>query len=303
VTRFALALFAGILFAGCGVADTAPVAQPDAGRGPIDSRARTLPATRACDGESPPVPWIRARRTSGRIRVEYKVLARPPACKPVAIHVTANSVDKLDNIAPAEGGGGPIPLTEDEGVVELSAPPLDLPPYEARASTLTTEGRRSETTTVPIPEAGDYCRRSHSAASCTERAQAAFMRCLRGQSPRSACPDYVWNARPLIPYVPLEGVSRAALERSFTSLATRAGANPPFEAVSCPSTRQCVAVWRSYEKVFRARYAISGYGQRPGCWIAERRAILEETAPKVAHEAAIRHVISDRQSGCVSWVQ
>jgi hypothetical protein len=250
---------------------------------------------------APSTPRIDAHRTHERIVVAYEL--RKGGCDPWAIHVTAHSVDKLDNIAPGKGAGGPVPLRGERGTIELKLPPLDLPPYEALASTVTRTGRRSETVKVRIPESGDYCRRSQSAGICIARAQAKFMRCLRGAAPRSACPDYVWNARPLIRYEPTRGVTRSGLERSFAYMAERAGSNPPLASVSCGSLRWCVATWRGPGRVFRARYEISGYGQRDGCWIGERRAILRETRPRYEHEAPLRHVISERTSACVDWVQ
>jgi hypothetical protein len=129
------------------------------------------------------------------------------------------------------------------------------------------------------------------------------MRCLRGNAPRAECPDYVWRARPLIPYEPLRGVTRVGLTRSFAFMAHRAGGDPRFDSIICRSIRSCVATWRGNGKVFRVRYAVSGYGQRPGCWIAERRAILKETAPDHPNVTPLRYVISDRHSGCVDWVQ
>jgi hypothetical protein len=248
---------------------------------------------------TPPAPTIEPRRTHDRILVEYQV-DRSRGCEPWAIHITAHSVDKLDNIAPGKGSGGPIPLKDDDGVVELKLPPLDLPPYEALGSTVMKNGRRSETVTVRVPETGNYCRRTRSAAVCIRRAQAKFMRCLRGNAPRAACPDYVWNARPLIPYVPLRGVTRQRLERSFALTGRRGGSY--FVSVRCASTRWCVGTWRAYWGTLRARYEVSAWEQRDGCWIAERRAILED-APPPQHVAPLRHVISDRQHGCVFWVR
>jgi hypothetical protein len=52
--------------------------------------------------------------------------------------------------------------------------------------------------------------------------------------------------------------------------------------------------WRAYDGVFRARFEVSGYRQRPGCWIAERREVLAGTA-------RLRHLLADRQSACVHW--
>jgi hypothetical protein len=232
--------------------------------------------------------------------VEYKLLARPEACNPDAILVTVNSVDKLDNIGPS-ASNGLIRLSGAEGTVELELPPLDLPPYEARASTLTSKGVRSQTTAVRVPESGGYCRRTQSAATCIGRAQVKFERCLRGKAPRAKCPDYVWRARPLIPYEPLRGITRAALQRSFAHLgrATEHG-GATFESVHCTSVRDCVVTWRGYGEVFRASFEISGYRQRPGCWIAERRAVIAESPPP-AGMVPLRNLLADRQSACVHW--
>ena len=303
-----LTVSAAVLAPGCASSEpvsSRPVAQIDAGRGPLSKNAVTRPATATCgrDG-TPPVPRIRARLHGERIRVEYEVLARPDDCRPVAIHVTAHSVVKLGNIAPGKGAGGPVPLDGDSGVIVLKVPPLDLPPYEALASTNTARGLRSDTTYVPVPQRGDYCRRHSSASVCIARAQAAFMKCLRGQLPRSRCVGWIWNTRPLIPYEPLVGVTEKTLERSFVYVSGRIGGDPPFKSLSCTGLRMCVATWQGGHpaKVFRARYEVSSYGQRSGCWIAERRAILEETPPP-EHIAPLRHVIPERISGCIDWVR
>jgi hypothetical protein len=292
VTRALVAASAVLLLVGCAKAFSSAFSD--------DAPAAPTQSLTCGPGGAPPVPLIRASRDGDRIWVEYEVLARPTACRPDAIRVIANSVDKLDNIAPSTSNGL-VRLTRMKGTVELKLPPLDLPPYEARAATVTPTGRRSATTTVRIPESGDYCRRTASASVCIARAQAKFMRCLRGDAPRSVCPDYVWRARPLIPYEPLQGVTHAALERSFELLARKTEhGGATFELVLCSSLRECVVTWRGYGGIFRARFEVSGYGQRPGCWIAERRAVLAESPPPDGM-VPLRHLIADRQSACVHW--
>jgi hypothetical protein len=249
-------------------------------------------------GGTPPTPRIRAHLQGGRIRIDYEVPARPADCRPVAILVTAHSVDKLDNIAPGSGAGGPIRLEGDSGRIVLKVPPLDLPPYEALASTYTDRGRRSPVTKVRIPQSGDYCRRSASAEFCIAQAQTEFERCVRGELPRNRCVDWIWRTRPPIPYEPLVGVTRAGLEKSFAYTEERVRRDPPLRSVVCRGLRMCVATWRG----FRARYEVSGYGQREGCWIAERREVLAET-PTAEHVTPLRYVIPERTSGCVDWVR
>ena len=288
----------------------ATVPQPDARRGPIDARAKTLPATRGCgstettDGQplrTPPVPLIRARRLADRIRIDYQVLARPISCLPVEIIVTANSVDKLGNMAPGEGAGGGRLLLRGRGTVDLKLPPLDLPPYEARAATRTRSGVMSKVTTVPVQESGNYCRQTASAEVCIEGAQRKFERCVRGEAARAACPDYVWRSRPRIPVEPLSAVTLAGLERSFAVRAQLGDTGAvAFQTVVCTRDWSCTATWSGQLGVLRARYVASGYGQRPGCWIAERREILKERNTEGDRWVPLRHQISDRLSACVN---
>jgi hypothetical protein len=272
----------------------AVVAWAFSGRGEA-AETQSVPATRACGRlQTPPVPLLSATRVGARIRVEYELLARPKVCDPDAIVVTVSSVDKPDNVGPS-ASNGLVRLDGAKGVVQLKLPPLDLPPYEAQASTLTSGGARSETTSVRVPERGSYCRQTESAATCIERAQAKYERCARGEAPRATCPDYVWRSRPSIPYEPLRGVTRDTLEESFAHLAgatEHGGAR--FESVECSSVRDCVVTWRGVDGVFRARFEVSGHRQRAGCWIAERREILAGTA-------RLRHLLADRQSACVHW--
>ena len=193
------------------------------------------------------------------------MLASPARCRPDAIRISANSVDKLDNVAPS-ASNGLVRLKGTKGTVELGLPPLDLPPYEAHAATLTPSGRSSKVTTVRIPESGEYCRRSAGAAVCIERAHAKYLRCVRGEAPRQTCPAHVWRTLPPVPYEPVQGASRAELEESFASLLR--STEPDFESVRCSSTRECV-VRRRDDGLVRAIFVVTGYRQRPGCWIAE----------------------------------
>jgi hypothetical protein len=261
VTRLLLAAGVVALLVGCAQALSSAFSGDPA---PAQSR----PATRACGaGGTPPVPLIRAHRADDRIVVEYEVLARPAACRPDAIRISANSVDKRDNIAPS-ASNGLVRLKGTTGTVELELPPLDLPPYVAHAVTLTPSGRSSRATTVRIPERGDYCRQSASATVCIERAQVKFTRCLRGEAPRRACPAQVWRTLPPVRYEPLRGATRAELEESFASLLR--STEHDLESVACSSTRECVVTRRHDDGLVRATFVVSGYRQRPGCWTAEQ---------------------------------
>jgi hypothetical protein len=235
-------------------------------------QSQTLEATRACGpAGAPPVPLVRATQRGDRIR--------PAACRPDAVVITANSVAKVGNVAPSPTNGL-IRLTRMEGTVELELPPLDLPPYEVRAATLTPAGARSATTKVRVPESGDYCLRRVATATCIRRAELKLERCLRGEGSRRGCPGYVWKTRPPVPYEPVQGVSRAGLERSFTSLlsSTEYG-GAALDTVYCASTRRCVVTWQGDEGIFSARFDVSGHHQRPGCWVAERKLRLSDLLP------------------------
>jgi hypothetical protein len=243
-------------------------------------QSQSLEATRTCGtARTPPVPLVQATRHGDGIRVEYDLLARPAACAPDAVLITANSVAKVGNVAPSPTNGL-IRLTGTEGAVELELPPLDLPPYEVRAATLTPAGARSATTKVRVPESGDYCLRKLDAAACIRRAEEKYERCLRGAAPRQACPASVWRTRPPVPYEPVQGVTRAGLERSFTSLlsSTEYG-DAALDGVYCASTRECVVTWKGDGGTFSARFDVSGHQQRAGCWIAERKLRLSDLLP------------------------
>jgi hypothetical protein len=210
----------------------------------LASEAQATPPCGAAG--TPPAPLVRADREGYRVLVEYDV-ARPAGCAPDAVVITVRSAAKPENVGPSTTNGL-IRLSAGEGRVELDLPPLDLPPYEVQATSLTPRGRRSATTTVRL---GDPCRGER----CVERAQEKLERCMRGIALREACPAYVWRTRPAVPYEPVEGVTRESLERSFTTLAGT--------PVVCASTRECV--------IDGMTFAVSGYHQRPGCWIAEHR--------------------------------
>jgi hypothetical protein len=241
---------------------------------------QSLAPTRTCGAaRTPPVPLVQATRRGNRIRVDYDLLARPAACAPDAVVITANSVAKVRNVAPSPTNGL-IRLTGTEGTVELELPPLDLPPYEVRAATMTPAGARSATTKVRVSESGDYCLRRVPAATCIRRAELKLERCLRGEASRRECPGYVWRTRPPVPYEPVQGVTRAGLERSFTSLlsSTEYG-EAALDAVYCASTRECVVTWHGDEGTFSARFDVSGHQQRAGCWVAERKLRLSDLLP------------------------
>jgi hypothetical protein len=243
-------------------------------------QSQALEPSRTCgSARTPPVPLVQATRHGDRIRVEYDLLARPVACAPDAVLITANSVAKVANVAPSPTNGL-IRLTGTEGTVELELPPLDLPPYEVRAATLTPAGARSATTKVRVSDRGDYCLRRTPATTCIRRAELKLERCLRGEGARRECPGYVWRTRPPVPHEPVQGVTRAGLERSFTSLlsSTEYG-DAALDAVYCASTRECVVTWQGDEGAFSARFDVSGYRQRAGCWIAERNLRLSDPLP------------------------
>lgn len=136
-----------------------------AASGRIDRRASTLPASISCEPvqvqvhgqnprritqHAPPVPRLEARRQGQTILVTYEFLAMPSECEPVAMQVTANSVDKLDNIRSASTDGAPIPVKGPRATVRVPVPQYGPGPYEARASAYTRRGLRSPVTTVPV---------------------------------------------------------------------------------------------------------------------------------------------------------
>jgi hypothetical protein len=283
MSRLLAAACVVILVVGCAKALSSFSDEASAGQ------SQSLEPTRTCgSARTPPVPLVQATRRGDRIRVEYDLLARPVACAPDAVLITANSVAKVGNVAPSPTNGL-IRLTGTGGTVELELPPLDLPPYEVRAATLTPAGARSATTKVRVPESGDYCLGRMAITTCIRRAELKLERCLRGEASRRECPGYVWRTRPRVPQEPVQGVTRAGLERSFTSLlsSTEYG-DAALDGVYCASTRECVVTWQGDEGTFSARFDVSGYRQRGGCWIAERNLRLSDLLP--------HHL-----RGCVDW--
>jgi hypothetical protein len=101
---------------------------------------------------------------------------------------------------------------------------------------------------------------------------------------------------------PLRGVTNTSLERSFAAIAARGdGSNVTFIHVTCRETRTCTGTWRGSGPLagrFRARYLLTGEKSQPECWTTVRRSVLEQ--PADAHGwTSIRHIVSDRISGCV----
>ena len=228
---------------------------------------------------APPAPRIDAVRDGHRVRVEYSV-QRPAGCVADAVQIAVSSVAHPGNVGPSTTNGL-IRLTDSNGTVELDLPPLDLPPYEVRATSLTPRGRRSAVTALRLPHRGNQCL----GEMCLERAREKLERCLRGQAARKTCPAYVWRTRPPVPYEAVRGVTRDALQKSFTSLIRSTGQG---ESVHCSSNRECVVTWQSDEGRFSAPFQVSGYRERAGCWVAERELRLDDLFPA-------------RLRGCVDW--
>jgi hypothetical protein len=255
-----------------------------------------------CSGAPPAAPRITAVWNSGRIVVDYEIPAA--GCRPWAIHVTGRSKEKLDNMAPGEGAGGPTRLEARHGRVVLKEPPLRLPPYQALASTVAPNGRRSRTVVVRVAGAPvNACRRSHGRATCIARAQRTFERCLRGEGPRSACAEWIYRTRPPLAMRPIEDATREQVRRSFADVAARiACCNVSFVRASCTRASRCVAVWHGAGGLggtFRARFDLTGDQYNPGCWqVAERHILDEPSDPPIL--APIRHVLQPAFTGCVA---
>jgi hypothetical protein len=244
--------------------------------------AQAISATSSHAGETcgargaPPAPSNDAVQDGHRVRVEYSV-PQPAGCVADAVQIAVSSVGHPDNVGPSTTNGL-IRLTDSEGSVELDLPPLDLPPYEVRATSVTPRGRRSATTTVRF---GDRC----GGERCAQRAQEKLERCMRGEAARKACPAYVWRTRPPIPYEAVRGVTREALQKSFTALVRSTGQG---DSVQCSSNRECVVTWQSDEGQFSALFQVGGYHERAGCWVAVRTFRLDDPSPV-------------RLRGCVDW--
>jgi hypothetical protein len=154
VRRPIFALLCALAVSACGAAEpSAPVASPSGGR--IDAKSTTYAATHGCSlGYSrnvvPPIPDVAARLRPNGIEVEWRFLARPSDCRPAVILVTANSVDKLDNVATRDGATSFMRVDDDHGTVTFRMPVVDAPPYEARVSVYDARSRSTVITTVPV---------------------------------------------------------------------------------------------------------------------------------------------------------
>jgi hypothetical protein len=313
-----------LVLAGCG--DAGDVSSPRAPRvasaeaGRIDPRAATYepmrgctyvqapPGTGAARAVAPPVPEVSARIEGWKIEVEWRFLALPAECRPNAVLVTANSVDKLDNMATRPGSGGPVRADGEEGELTLDAPFLDLPPYEARVSVFDADGARSPVTTVPISGSQLGCADRQPVAQCIAAAEALFMRCLEGGAPRERCHPKAWRTQPPLPIEPLRDVTPQSLEVSLQSTVERMRSPQAAPAgVSCAAFPSCQVAWETPGQTatrFIVRYRMSGHETEgsSGCWIAARY----EIAAQPAEPTALRTLEGwgnafSQPSGCTSW--
>jgi hypothetical protein len=238
-----------------------------------------------------PVPAVFAEMGADEIVVHWQLLASPAACRPAGLLVTANSVDRPDNMALAPANGSVIPITGADGTVRLKLPVLDLPPYEARVSVLTARGARSAVTTVPVAGSGRGCR--NSASRCVAAAQRKAIRCERGTLPRGQCPGrFYGTARP--PAIrPLPGMTRPRLERSVRDAVARATyAGTTIGSVSCRPAWSCTVAWRGSDAhPVRVIYRLGAAGPR-GCWFAARVRILDRVT-----DQSVRSAVDPRPDG------
>lgn len=201
-----LATLALAIGAACGGADeprgsSEIVPQPDAGAGPIDREAVTLPATTLCSvpgsasepGARPPVPLIRVTRSRWTAVVEYEILGSPAECTPAGVRISVNSVDEPSNTSTANGGRL---VMRKAGRLEFPLPPLDLPPFEIRATSYTASGIPSPTTTIPVPDDSPRCLDANSLADCLRLAETELEACLAGTARQAQCSPYHFRAHP-----------------------------------------------------------------------------------------------------------
>jgi hypothetical protein len=303
--------------AGCGGASAGDSWSAASGR--IDDRAATLAPTDHCsragvsaggggDLLAPPVPSVEAKLEGWTLTVHWRFLRMPAECRATLILVTANSVDDLDNMAGAGGGGG-IVIHGNEGSVSFDAPMLDLPPYEARVSAQLDNGLRSPVTTVPVGGSGPACSDSKPVSACVAAAHDLFQRCLTGATSRARCNPKAWRSQPPLSVEPLQGVSQRDLERSLAAMAARL-ATGSVEVVDwsvrCDGTDSCRVSWWNRgraETRFTIAYTMSaGSGGGQGCWIAARYRIV--SAPSDPSALSVLQSWGNaftRPSGCTSW--
>jgi hypothetical protein len=318
--RLLLLAFLPVL-AGCGSSRDAagpeqPVAISVPGR--IDARARTYRPTAGCTAipiqgtsgpttAAPPIPQLSAHIDGWKLTISWRFLARPSACRPVAVLVTANSVDKPDNMAFGRGGGGAIPINGTSGSVTLYAPFMDLPPYEARLSGLDKQGIRGPVSTVPVSGSRPGCTATRPVATCITEARALFERCLTGSAPRVRCHPKAWRVHPPLPINPLHGVTTRSLEASVrTTLEPMNNSQVTLAGVSCTRMPYCRVTWRAPGRPgprVRVRYRMSGMKVRGshGCWIGARQVVAR------GEDRAVVTVLEGwgnaftQPSGCTSW--
>jgi hypothetical protein len=257
---------------------------------------------------APPIPVVSARHVGWKIEVEWRLLAMPAQCRPEAVFVTANSVDKLDNMATRPGAGGAVRVDGEHGRLELDAPFLVLPPYEARVSVIDKRGVRSAVTTVPVSGSGSACVDSRPAGRCIAAAQALFLRCLEGSAARERCHPKAWRTRPPLPIEPMRDAPRKSLETSLRATVERIRSPQAAPvAVACATVSNCQVGWETPGQPathFSVRYRMSGHPTTggSGCWIAARYEIVDQPADPTALRILEGWGNSFRQpSACTSW--
>jgi hypothetical protein len=324
VPRRRLILLAFVIaLTGCGSSRDVPGPQEPvaiSAPGRIDPLAKTYRPTRGCTyvpaaqgaggvrAIAAPIPEVSARIDGWTLRVQWQFQALPASCRPKALLVTANSVYESGNMATRPGAGGPIAVRGATGSLRFDAPFLDLPPYEARISSLNDRGIRSAVTTVPVSGSRPGCTDRQPAAVCIAAAQRLFARCITGAAPRERCHPKAWRTQPPLPIRPLRGVTSRSLETSLR--ATVEGMRSPQavpSAVSCAAPPSCEVTWATPGQPatrFTVRYRMSGseVTGSSGCWIAARQSVAHAPADHAALEVMQGWGNAFSQpSACASW--
>jgi hypothetical protein len=115
---------------------------------PPEPRRTTVPASRGCEKkqgnpEQPPTPGLRADRAGRVVFVTYDLPALPARCKPhsvrLTLYVTATGLSQTFNYRIRSDGRQRVPVPE-----HFTSPDV------VRASTVTSDGRRSDVASVRI---------------------------------------------------------------------------------------------------------------------------------------------------------
>jgi hypothetical protein len=227
----------------------------------------------------PPAPKLTTARIIGHhveVVFEFSKLPSSDRCRPAGLTVVVFSGKHASPTFNNAGAIGRYRIASARGRVISDLPWFGAPPYHVVANAETILGKRSANVELPlICPGGDRVRG-----------------CLPGYRPAR----HGWNLPE--PVLPVRGLNRATLERSFRYVVAKERLPYP-QRVRCASLGYCVITYvdPAYPKMpYRIRYRVAGQQVR-GCWMAMRERGLD---PRPFEDAGTGR---GELAGCASWLE